>query len=117
VGPVVERLLAVLRQVGASLLHLDQDDGFPDVVRETRLALLVEELLDALLERAAGFLCALLAEGAEEPVNKNLRLSFLVARNVGLGPVDEVAEAVLAREMPWPFSTVVSVVGLRPRML
>ena len=89
-GPIVERLLAVLGEVGPALLHFDQDDRLPDVVGEAGLGLVVEELLDALFERAPDFAGALLAEGAEEVVDKGLGFALLVALDVDGGPVDEV---------------------------
>ncbi len=40
-GPVVERLTVVLGEVDAALLHLDEDDGLPDVIGEAGTAAII----------------------------------------------------------------------------
>ena len=94
--PVVERLPVVLGQVGPALLHLDQDDGFPDVVGEGGAAAVFGGLADAHLGGAADVEGALLAEGLEEAVEEDLGLALLVAGDVGGGPVDEVLKKTLS---------------------
>jgi hypothetical protein len=82
----------VLGQIRAARLHLDEHDGFPDVVGEAGAAAVFGGFADAHLGGAADVEGALLAEGAVEAVEEDLGLAFLVAGDVGGGPGDEVVE-------------------------
>ena len=65
--PVFEGLAVVLAEVGAALLHFDEDDRLPDQIGEGGAAAV---LLDAVLAGGAGFLEAAMAEGAEQVVEE-----------------------------------------------
>jgi hypothetical protein len=76
----------VFREVGAALLHLDQHDGLPHQVCKRSAAAI---LLDPILAGGAGFLQPGMAEGAEQVVEKELRLALFVAADVLAAPGDE----------------------------
>jgi hypothetical protein len=89
-NPVIERLAVMLAQVRAALLHLDQDDGLPDVVGETGPAAIFGCLANAKLGSTTDVEGTFLAEGAKEVVEEDLSFAFFVPRDVRGGPVDEI---------------------------
>ena len=66
-GPVFEGLAVVLAEIGAALLHFDEDDRFPDQIGEGGAAAI---LLDAVLAGGAGFLEAGMTKGAKQVVEE-----------------------------------------------
>ena len=85
-GPVVEGLAVVALEIHAALLHFEQDDGFPDEIGKGGAAAVFAGLADAELGLAADIEDARVAERLEQPVQKDLRLTLLIAGNVLLRP-------------------------------
>jgi hypothetical protein len=88
--PVIESLAEMLGEVGAALLHLDDDDRLPDVIGERGAAAVFAGFADAQLGGAPDFERSLLAEGAEEAVEKYLGFALFIAFDVLRGPIDEL---------------------------
>ena len=87
--PIIERLAIVFRQVHAALFHLDEDDRLPNVVGEAGAAAVLAGFANAELRLAADIQRTAVAESLHQTVEKDLRLAFLVPRDVGLCPSDE----------------------------
>jgi hypothetical protein len=69
-----------------ALLHLDDDDGFPDAIGEGGAAAVFGGFADAKLGGSADVEGALLAEGAEEAVEEDLRNNIGTFLNFCSGP-------------------------------
>jgi len=76
-------------EVGAALLHLDENDGPPDTIGEGRAAAVFGRLLESELRLAAGFQETLLRKGPEEAVEKDLGFAFFIAADVTGDPIDK----------------------------
>ena len=90
--PVVEGLAVVALEVGAALFHFDEYDRFPDVVGKRRAAAVFLVFADTELGRAANIERASLAEGLEKPVEEDLCLTLLIARDVFPAPLDKISK-------------------------
>jgi hypothetical protein len=86
----------VRAEVGPALLHLDEDEGLPDLIGESGAAAVFFGLANAELGFAADFEEAALAEGTEEAVEEVLRLALFVTRHVIARPLDEGGKALFA---------------------
>jgi hypothetical protein len=82
----------VLLQIDATLFHFDEDDGFPNVIREGGAAAVFVGFADAEFGGAADIEAAGLAKALEEAIQEYLGLAFFVAGDVLLAPGDEFGE-------------------------
>jgi len=82
----------MLREILAALFHLNEDDGLPDVIGEAGAAAVLGGLANAEFGFAADIERSAVAEGLHQAVEKDLRLAFFVAGDVGVRPRDKGGE-------------------------
>lgn len=79
----------MLREIRPALFHFDEDDRLPHVACEAGAAAVLPRLADAAFRLAAHVERTRMPERLEQPVEKDLRLSFFVAGDVGGRPRDK----------------------------